>query len=325
MTDSPHPVQSPMTARRSELQRNRVLYGKRWCEMIQGNAGMLGNAVFGALLLTIGCSGRVIDVGAAGSGGSITSSVGGGAGLSEAAGGANNDGMANTCQVNTPLPVWPNVEDCQTDSNLPIIGSWHGYVGNQDAPWDAMTLEIHSASVDGGVCGTLTIGEGNPPTPDRAHGYYPGTVQSDTVLTPYPVPGFKLTLFDGTTDGKRVRFSVRLAEAWREWCQLQTSYAVGSDGSVCRCLPGNGATYNPDGTCELSGGARPTSAFDCGTVQLCVGPPFSVCSCSAAGCEADTGSGSVDFDLRFVDDNDVEGSGTASNFVNAAVFFSRAP
>jgi hypothetical protein len=221
------------------------------------------------------CSGSAIEVGP-GSAGAAGTNAGGGAAASGATGNPNA-----TCTDSTPLPEWPSTTACAGTSDLPVVGRWHGYVENESAPWDELFLEIKGAN-GSGLCGTLTVGNTAPPPPatDPAADYPPGadSEHSGWLL----VPGYPLTLLDGTVDGTRVRFRVSGTEAYKSWCALQTPYQ--QMGRNCGCVPRGSTTLIGDKCVivDYIGGA--TRAFNCAQSQLCGGPGPSACTCDASGC-----------------------------------------
>jgi len=262
--------------------------------------------VLGALI-ALGCSGRGIDVG----GGSAGSAAQGGAPAL----------LPSDCVDTTPLPSWPDASRCVASSDLPLTGTWRGYVENADPPWDQITLVITGASIAGGVCGTLSIGAGPPPAPatDPTVGYPPGVGDTGTgggtgsaaFLSAYP-----LTILTGTTDGTRVQFTVSQDEPYRGWCQLQTSLRFNDQAVTgCGCLPHwpSARTINTgtSSTCTLSDPARSKSmTVDCGKMALCYGV-HQVCTCNASGCDGTPNGDIVGFDLRFTA-NSAVGSNTGS-------------
>ena len=276
-------------------------------------------------LLAMGCSGRAIDVGPGGSAGSLGATAGGngGAGGTSSSTQAGSNGLPpGDCTSTTQLPTWPDSSACVAASNLPIVGAWQGYVENQVAPWDQLTLVITGASVAGGVCGTLAIGAGTapPPATDPNDSYPPGLGSGDSssLSGGGSVPGFPLSLLNGTTDGTRVRFSVAQSEAFRSWCQLQTAYRLDDASTSCGCLPNRGFTWGSD-PCSILGDAthpNPVS-INCLKLGLCMltagarqGITVQTCACNASGCDGDPNGGGIAFDLRFTASS-AEGSNTA--------------
>jgi hypothetical protein len=220
------------------------------------------------------------------------------------------------------LPTWPGVDDCTANSDLPIVGTWHGYVESQGAPWDTLTLVIRGASVAGGVCGALTVGSGTPPAPatDPDHVYS----LAPTGYIPHVVPGYTFTLLGGTTDGTRVRFSLSESEPWRSWCQLQTSYDWNLDPTThdCRCVPDWRVSGMSDGTCRMVASPPFTDIIvDCNKVSTCIATP-PPCTCVAAGCDGNLSTTNVAFDLSFAADQ-AEGSNDATT-PNTRTRFTRA-
>ncbi len=270
--------------------------------------------VLGALI-ALGCSGRAIDVGPGGTdtGGN---DVGTGGAGSTAHGGSSNAGALppTDCTDTTPLPVWPDSSSCAGGSDSPLVGTWNGYVENGSAPWDQLTLVITGASMNGGVCGKLTLGAGPPlnfpPATDPNVGYPPGHDEA-VGGSPSISPGYASTILNGTTDGMRVRFSVVPSEPYRGWCQLQTSYNLKSLGG-CGCLPNMAVMRDmSNGLCEYYDESHAHDfEVNCGKFSLC-NAGLSVCKCNAAGCDASMLPGKIDFDLRFTADT-AEGSNTGS-------------
>ena len=271
--------------------------------MMRRTCGVLG------LLVLSACSGSAIEVGP------------GGAGVTAAAGASGAPSMPRpTCTDETPLPAWPSSSACVGSNDLPLVGSWHGYIENQPAPWDDLLLKIEGANSDG-LCGTLKVGNVEPPPPasDPNLDYPPGVSHADAL--PVLIPGFTMALRNGTTDGARVRFRVADYEGYRSWCELQSPY--GSDGGAsCGCLPLGQATRDSSNQCKVSEhGGSSWQTVDCGKAVLCGARAPGACTCTAAGCTASDAYVSQ-FDLRFTGDT-AEGSDT--EHPSARVHFTRFP
>lgn len=304
-------------------------------------AGILG--VFGAC----SCTGTTIDVGP-GSGGTPatennapgggqtdddTSSAAttGGSGPSGGTGsytptgtpGSSAGGLGHVaCTDTTPLPVWPSTTACAGTSDLPVVGEWHGYVENAIAPWDEIFLSIKGANSDG-VCGTITIGNATPPAPatDPNLVYPPGTWERVTLI-----PGYTLTLLDGTVDGARLRFQVSPPEAYQSWCALQTSYVAKLGANGCGCVPGyvNGILAGDNLCPVVDTVAGYTEKFNCDQASMCgsFSTRDTVCICNASGCGPIRDGVGDYFDL-IVSGDTIEGSDTLHN--NARMHFTREP
>jgi hypothetical protein len=278
-------------------------------------------------LIALGCSGRAIDVGpGSGSAGATASGAGGAGGASGATFGGtasvSTDGYSalppSDCTLTTPLPMWPDSTSCLAASAATgissLVGTWQGYVENASAPWDNVILTITGASVTGGVCGTLAVGAGPAPAPatDPNLGYPPDATPTSFGGATGFVSGAPLTLQMGTTDGTRVRFSVAPTEAWRSWCQLQSSF---TDDQSCNCLPPFSSTMMAAAgapsaldSCKVKTAAS-TLTLNCRKLFLC--NDFNpLCVCNASSCDAEN-SETDDFDLRFTADMG-EGSDTAN-------------
>jgi hypothetical protein len=294
--------------------------------------------IWGVLSLCA-CSGTTIDVGPGATDGSVNSAGGsandsGGSANSSggsvfpsagamfvaltggAAGRANNVPAEAACTDEKPLAPWPAADACAGASDLPVVGTWHGYVEQQQPPWDDLTLVIQGASVSGGVCGTLTVGSGpvvvapaNNPNQDYPYPNFP---------MHGGIPGVPMRLLKGNTDGTRLRFTVSNAEIMRSWCALQDSYRV--EGR-CECLPrwpgsgpgdGSFTFLDPAGKHNLVVSA--SRQDQCSRIQPC--------ACNAQGCDASPDALPIDFDLR-VAANTAEG--TASRYSGPRVYFTRVP
>ena len=294
---------------------------------------MLRDGLLLAALGLVACSGRSLDVGPGGDNTSETNT--GGAAASSA--GAGN--AAPLCTSDTPLPTWPDDAGCVASSDLPLVGTWSGYVEQAGPPFDTLQLTIRGASTSGGLCGTLTIGQGAPPpVASNPNVGYPNPTDATTNYgDPTLVQGYAFTLLNGVTDGARVRFSISQAQPLRGWCQLQTSYA-GVLGGNCTCVPDWGYTgnvpgqrgANADGTCvieppdPITGVASADSprniVANCAQVKICESSR-GVCACNSTGCEASPTASNIDFDLRFTA-NAAQGSSTAPSN-NATAYFAR--
>ena len=273
-------------------------------------------AITGALGLCT-CSASVIDVGP-GTGGA-NNGLGGAAGV----GGAARD--EGTCVNSDPLPEWPSTTACAGTNDLPLVGQWHGYIENQAAPWDELFLDIKGANSTA-VCGTLRVGNATPPPPATSpiDAYPPGydplidRSYADWKL----IPGYVLTLLDGTSDGTRLRFGISRGEGYKSWCLLQTPYQR-EDGQ-CGCIPSGVVTDDTQGqqcsSWDSTSGI--TRTFTCHQVALCTSPGrYGACGCTPTGCDGLT-IADVKFDL-IVSGDTIEGSDTAHS--GARAHFARLP
>ena len=260
-------------------------------------------SVLGAFAVSA-CSGSAIDVGPGAIGGSGSAPGASGGALATAGAGSGTNQPGQHCTDGTPLPVWPSRTACAGTNDLPLVGSWRGYIENQPPPWDEISLTIEGAN-SSGLCGSIKFGndEAPPPATDPNLDYPPGAHSAELGAT-LSIPGSALTLLDGTTDGTRVRFRVAQAEAYESWCRLQTPYGS-QGGTVCGCLPLGTAT-NGAGSCTVSNGST-TLTVDCGKARLCGATAPGACVCNSSVCAA-TRASSIGFDLRFTGDT-AEGSG----------------
>ena len=274
--------------------------------MMRGYYAMVTGFIF------CSCAGSAIEVGpgsAAGAGGSAPVAN------------PTSSRPSSTCTDQTPLPTWPSTAACAGSNDLPLVGSWHGYVENEAAPWDELFLRIEGAN-DSALCGTLKVGNVAPPPPatDGEVGYPPGAVVAPSAVN--FIAGYAMTLLDGTTDGTRVRFTVSRSEAYKSWCELQRityDYA----GVGCACVPSwaEMGDFKAD-RCTFSdpnSGAELT--VTCGKSALCGSPGPAQCTCNASGCTARTDS-NLSFDLRFTGDT---AEGVDSSHPGVRIHFTRSP
>lgn len=276
-----------------------------------------GISTFVAAIVLCACSGSQIDVGPAG-GGAPASDAGG----SPATGGASPS-VDDTCTLQTALPDWPSASACASATDLPVVGTWHGYVENQAAPWDEITLDIKGAN-SSGLCGTLTVGNAAPPAPatDAIHTYPPGATM---VGSSNIIPGFASTLLNGSASDTRVRFSIADTEGYQSWCALQTPYARG--GGVCGCTPvGPGMGDIMADQCQITSMVSGiTRLFTCQQLDMCGGSighrGAGVCACNATACAA-ANRANISFDLTLSGDM-LEGSDTAH--AGTRMHFARKP
>lgn len=273
------------------------------------------------------CAGSAIDVGP----GSAESGSGDSVSTAGTSGRNNSLSRVLTCTDINPLPTWDSADACAGSNHLPLVGVWHGYVEQQVSPWDDLRLEIRGASVSGGVCGTLTLGNGTVPAPatdpeqnypdsspfEISTGGGPGRGPGGSA----PTPGFPLTLSRGDTDGTRVRFSVSTAEVMRSWCALQNSYQLPPNAeSPCNCLPAWTSTDVGVNECTLNDQAgQPELVVSMNRCMACISH---VCACNAGGCDATPEYASTDFDLRFTSDT---AEGSDSTHSGLRVHFTRVP
>jgi len=264
------------------------------------------------------CSGSVIDVGPGSVGGAESG------GNTNVAGSGNTGGQQSSvpaelaCQDQAPLPTWPSTDACASASDLPIVGTWHGYVEQQPAPWDELTLVIRGASVSGGVCGSLTFGSGPiPPPATNPDQDYPTANSPSYPLA--PTPGLPQTLLNGDTDGTRLRFTISLGETLRSWCALQDSYQR-SSGDRCNCLP-NWSSESAGGQTTMKDPAGKHNLHVSFT-RMIKCSMFNICACNAQGCDGAPDLNGTPFDLRFTA-NSAEGNDGLHS--GARVYFTRVP
>jgi hypothetical protein len=265
-----------------------------------------GFLVVTTVALVAGCTGKKLDVGG-NAGGAGPATTGGG----PVSTGGGSPGTGGSTSGGQPGRGWPSEDECAGGAQLPIVGTWQGYVENFEffSGSDAVDLVISHANASN-VCGKLTFGMGTPPPPptDPDVGYPPGEFDGGAPFPPSrEVRGFEgvpMTLLEGHVSDPRLQFKTTTSELWRAWCELQTPYRQEAPGEESyMCVPfAHQYRYSPDTGCIIdspSGGVP----VDCGKLVLC---SHGICFCTASGCTADP-TGEITFDLR-VSGNQMTGS-----------------
>ena len=295
-------------------------FSRRLTERQRGSKAMTKRGFYGILsvLALSACSGSAIDVGPGGAGAPAASGANGSSGAT--------GGPRSSCTSETPLPIWPPANPaCASSSDSPLIGSWQGYAENQPAPWDEIFLEISGVSSDG-LCGTLKVGNVALPSVIDPDQVYPPHTQASYI--PRLVPGAAMTLQNGTTDGTRVRFTAYINEAYKDWCELQTSYQ-GQVG-MCTCVPAWASSFSSSGNEQCTSrdpNSGATLTFACGKATMCTNAG-GACICNSSGCAAEVNN-PWDFDLRITGDmikgGIRGGTGAPEEFHVGTVHFTRSP
>jgi hypothetical protein len=177
-------------------------------------------------------------------------------------------------------------------------------------------LTIRGLTEDGQPCGTLRIGEGDPPPPASDPDIeYPESQPAGGGLQigsgrSSAYPGAEYQIYDVSNTSTRLAFSIAYNELLRSWCGLQTRYP-GSDS----CLPGNYNAGRAGDVCTITPKDEEERPVACFKLSYC---SPSVCVCDDAGCDASP-QGTL-FDLHW-DDGNLEGS--LNN--NTPIFFDRVP
>jgi hypothetical protein len=190
-----------------------------------------------------------------------------------------------------------------------VAGSWTGYLENfSELPSgsDSVTIELQPGP-DGAAIGWVSFGAGAPPPPatDGERGYPPDHSLGFGSNPPLVVEGIRYTVREARWQDRRLRFSVATREVWNDWCKLQKSFPLDARNEEFACIPNDGFTWGDQ--CKV--GDVP---IDCGKLGLCM-LGRSVCQCDAAGCQFDTSSARVQFDLA-LDGNSGMGSGSVAGF-----------
>ncbi|HMI83011.1 MAG TPA: hypothetical protein VK550_02900 [Polyangiaceae bacterium] len=201
---------------------------------------------------------------------------------------------------------WPSLAACQSDTQLPIVGTWNGYMERTTLPSrsDAVTLVIAAANASH-VCGTITFGTGTPPPvpTDPNSGQIPGITDGGPASNygGYLIDGYPLTILNGRASLPRLQFEANASQFWKPWCELQTPYLQeGADRWSCVPLNVRGeTTYSLDTGCLLGGVDGGASVpVDCAKATLCT----QTCSCTATACTVSGEGGGLLFDLRVTGD-----------------------
>ena len=207
------------------------------------------------------------------------------------------------------LYEWRELSTCDPKASAPIDGTWIGQIVGWDA--DPGKVVVEFSGMDGNdLCGTVTIGVGEPPPPatDPTAPYPPGTVYlPGTGHPPASSPyegGFPYTIQGGAMTGDRLSFQIGMTELWRSFCRLQTSYLDGPGGNHYNCVQhGSAGIRTEDGvTCYYNDPANQETAGPCSQVISCLDY---TCICDETRCDATYGQAL--FDLR-VDGDMAEGT-----------------
>jgi hypothetical protein len=237
----------------------------------------------------VGCAGKAVDVGSDHS--SITEDGGPGG--------------------------WPTLAACKSGDQLPIVGTWAGYMEMANLPSrsDAVKLVISAANAEH-VCGTITFGTGTPPPvpTDPDNGNIPGFGDGGPISDygSYLIDGFPLTILNAKASLPRLQFETNGSQFWKPWCERQTPYLRAGSTDEWHCVPldANGSvTYTPATGCLL-GTLDNGTPVNCAKANLCGGA--GACSCSATGCTVSGLGGGMQFDLR-VTGNEIHGPGLNSH------------
>jgi len=286
---------------------------------------LAGVAALAAAATVTACAGKALDVGTDGP-------LAGGGSTSAAAGtGTGGTGVDETGGPHGPVPYdgpriegaeWPDPADCKSAPNSPLVGRYKGRwpLGSVGEPSGDAVLTIRGLTADGQPCGTLYIGEGDPPAPATdpdapypastgAGGGLGGSI-TPGVGRPTAQPGVEYQILDVESSSSRLAFSIAYNELLRSWCGLQTRYPE-SDS----CMPGNyTAAQNPSG-CTITPEKGMEMSIPC--VKLSYSNA-NVCRCTEEGCDAVAQP--VGFELHW-DGPNLEGA----VYFNTPIFLDRVP
>lgn len=201
----------------------------------------------------------------------------------------------------------------------PFTGTWKGYVENHQFEDGSDALKMTLASVTASVSGQVTLGDSPPlpPPSDPNVGYPPGVSGGGPGGWQKVYPGFAYSLLEASFDGQRLQAKIALAEPFKQWCELQTSYVDEVNPGMYACLPNWGGAGSNGACFQENPKTGQKVSVDCGKFELCAlgGSP---CKCSASGCTAELTAG-IKFDIVLAPpkaDGSVAGLGTGLNNVH---------
>lgn len=274
----------------------RVLTAKRTIGWV-GFIGLVTAATVTA------CAGKALDVGADGP-------VGGGSSAAGGKGGGTGVGAPGNLTYQGPSVAgaeWPDPAACLPAPDSPIVGTYKGNWplsdGFDELKGDAV-LTIRGATADGLPCGTLRIGQGDPPPPATdPDTQYPegqgvgGGLGGIGIGRSTAYPGADYQIYGVSNSSTRLAFSIAYNELLRSWCGLQTRYP-GSNS----CLPTNYSGSQDQSGCTITPTGEGPIVIPCFKLSYC--SPH-VCVCSEAACDA-VPQGTF-FELHW-DDGNLEGA-----------------
>jgi len=277
----------------------RVLTQMRALELALG-AGFLVAAT------AAGCAGKALDVGSEEQPGVSGSGIGG-------------SGPSRPRSPNQPTTLseedlanvqWPADTPCTPTPGSMREGTWKGHWPDSLSSTNAdVVVRIKGRTPDGLPCGTVTIGEGEPPPPvTDSDAIYPpsqgmggnsGLVGGVGPAITQPWPGYAYRMLKVQASETRLAFFITYQEILRPWCQLQPAV----QGSFS-CLPEwtNGGTATPPGECYISGPELPYEKVPCFKMQYC---SSYTCFCYDGSC--DVALSGTPFELHW-DGASLEGS-----------------
>ena len=265
-----------------------------------------------SLVLSLGaCSGGGLDVGSDADNLNAVSSGGSGGTGSEPA--------------DAPIPDWSTVGACPT-TGVPqpaFVGTWEGAIEDFNLqPIVKLRLAVSAATTDG-VCGTLTWAyDRTPPLPltdpDQSGEAYgigggPGTILQD---------GTAYRLVAGAARDTTLHVSIDAYEAWQGYCEMQEDLHFDTGRNAWSCIEPFSVMHVDQGsdTCTLST-SHGSADYP---IKQCAACAFSICSCNATACAANTGP-THDYDLALSagSNGPVLSSGPLS--ANQAIHLERVP
>ncbi|HEX6278184.1 MAG TPA: hypothetical protein VFZ53_34300 [Polyangiaceae bacterium] len=249
------------------------------------------------ILFVTACSTNPLDVGSDLDDGSGSSATGGSATGGSATGGSSSGGVtANGGSAGLGSSGVPSggtgtggtMTSC-TDT-VSFVGEWSGAIlDSSSEPTESIRLSIvENDAGTGGVQGTFTWGEGDPPPPatDPSAPYPPGQSESG-VLPGAPWPGFPYTIVGGAACDSAIQLSVSTREHYDSWCSLQEPIDNGPLGFSCIRL-GVSSGFDDDTCWTMDADGERLGEYPLWLCGLCGGlvVSASACACDASGCRA---------------------------------------
>jgi len=196
-----------------------------------------------------------------------------------------------------------DTDACRNGAQLPIIGTWLGYIENFKlaSGSDAVRITITSAS-SAQVCGKVVLGTASPlPPPTNPDVGYPpnygerfGGLGGDR-RTIDMTEGFPMTIINGTGTSERLTLNADWHQFWQSWCALQKPTCL-ENSDLCFCVPRGPGGAAP-GYCYIEVDGGPVE-FECGKLALCMS---GACICTATTCRVEP-SPALIFDVHVTGD-----------------------
>jgi hypothetical protein len=188
-----------------------------------------------------------------------------------------------------------------------VSGDWVGYFENYDRLGsDAVRFHF---GVDASGNNTLSVKLGDaalPAPPNDAFQAWPDPIvdaqgnPGKGLTYPSALDGFTYTAHEVKWQGRRLKLTLFMSEAWGAWCGLQTSYPQPGSPDTYSCNSGSGYTCAHNNVCRFSDGPNAGQISDRNHYHMCM---QGICDCNATGCGYATSRSRTSFDLTFYADH----------------------